>query len=173
MEVDWSGRGNWGRLGARQQHRQPPPADSPSPDRTDPCLYLSMLQRNIHLIEIKNCEDTRHQNQLSVAQEQHKDLCTTLLCVHPLQHSHVGAFQGLHKELQNLPLISILSTMLLNLSRRGGPLPLSTFIWSRFRLCLQPSWGSFSCSVMRYVFGAQLPVSDPLSNLCGESLFTA
>jgi len=32
---------------------------------------LSILQRDIHLIEIKHCEDTRPLNQLSATQEQH------------------------------------------------------------------------------------------------------
>ena len=39
---------------------------------------LSMLLLDIHLIEIKYCEDTRTHNQLSPVQEQHNDLCTTL-----------------------------------------------------------------------------------------------
>ena len=37
---------------------------------------LSILQRDIHLIEIKHCEDTRPQNQLSAVQEQHRGLCS-------------------------------------------------------------------------------------------------
>jgi len=36
---------------------------------------LSILQRDIHLMEIKYFEDNRPQNQLSAAQEQHKGLC--------------------------------------------------------------------------------------------------
>jgi hypothetical protein len=41
---------------------------------------LSILPpwRDIHLIEIKSCEDTRPHNQLSAAQEQHKGLCSIL-----------------------------------------------------------------------------------------------
>ena len=34
--------------------------------------------RDIHLVEIKYCEDTRPQNQLNAAKEQHKDLCNIL-----------------------------------------------------------------------------------------------
>ena len=67
-------RGNWARvLGAA------PPATSRStfPRQHRP-KDLSILQRDIHLIEIKYCEDTRPQNQLSAAQEQHKGLCTIL-----------------------------------------------------------------------------------------------
>jgi hypothetical protein len=33
---------------------------------------------DIHLVEIKYCEDTRPQNQLNAAKEQHKDLCNIL-----------------------------------------------------------------------------------------------
>jgi hypothetical protein len=44
--------------------------------QTAPAQRLSILQRDIHLIEY--CEDTRPQNQLSAAQEQHKSLCTFL-----------------------------------------------------------------------------------------------
>jgi len=36
---------------------------------------LSKPRRDIHLVEIKYCEDTRPQNQLNAAKEQHKDLC--------------------------------------------------------------------------------------------------
>ena len=31
-----------------------------------------------HLVEIKYCEDTRPQNQLNAAKEQHKDICNIL-----------------------------------------------------------------------------------------------
>ena len=66
---------------------------------------LSILQRGIHLLEIKYCEDTRSQNQLSAVQEQHKGLCTILqgasVILHtilwewvvPCTTSHTGAFQ--------------------------------------------------------------------------------
>ena len=40
---------------------------------------LSKPRRDIHLVEIKYCEDTRPQNQLNAAKEQHKDLCNILL----------------------------------------------------------------------------------------------
>jgi hypothetical protein len=39
---------------------------------------LSKTRHDIHLVEIKYFEDTRPQNQLSTAKEQHKDLCNTL-----------------------------------------------------------------------------------------------
>jgi len=39
---------------------------------------LSKPQRDIHLVETKYCEDTRPQNQLNAAKEQHKDLCNIL-----------------------------------------------------------------------------------------------
>ena len=71
---------------------------------------LSILQRDIHPIEIKYCEDTRPQNQLSAAQEQHKGLHPLLnplrsFCYSPhhpfgsgwhhLQQPHAGAFKEL------------------------------------------------------------------------------
>jgi hypothetical protein len=37
---------------------------------------LSKPRRDTHLVEIKYCEDTRPQNQLNAAKEQHKDLAT-------------------------------------------------------------------------------------------------
>ena len=37
---------------------------------------LSSLHRDIYLMEIKYCEDTRQQDQLSATQEQHKVLCS-------------------------------------------------------------------------------------------------
>ena len=44
---------------------------------------LSIIQRDILLIEIKYCEDTRPQNQLSAVQEQHKvrQICILLLLI--------------------------------------------------------------------------------------------
>jgi len=39
---------------------------------------LSKTQRDIHLVEIKYCEDTRPQKQLNAAKEQHKYLCNIL-----------------------------------------------------------------------------------------------
>jgi len=65
--------GNWGRPGA------PPTATKRStfPRQHRP-KDLNIPQRKIHLIEIKYCEDTRLQNQLSAAQEQHKGLCSIL-----------------------------------------------------------------------------------------------
>jgi len=70
---------------------------------------LSKPRRIIHLVKIKYCEDTRPQNQLNAAKEQHKDLCNILQGAsvtlhiillgvgcgwHHLQHSHSEAFQG-------------------------------------------------------------------------------
>jgi hypothetical protein len=53
-------RGNWGRLGAPQQHRQPL-ADPPSPDSTDPKIsaYFNMTStssrlRTVWTLDIKN-----------------------------------------------------------------------------------------------------------------------
>ena len=45
------------------------------------------LHRGIQLIEIKFCEDTRPQNQLSVTQEQHKGLCSILQGASVILHS--------------------------------------------------------------------------------------
>jgi len=39
---------------------------------------LSKPRRDIHLVKIKYCEDTRPQNQLKAAKEQHKDICNIL-----------------------------------------------------------------------------------------------
>ena len=39
---------------------------------------FSILERDSNIIEVKNCEDTRPQNQLSATQEQHKGLYSTL-----------------------------------------------------------------------------------------------
>jgi hypothetical protein len=39
---------------------------------------LNKTWRDIHLVKIKYCEDTRPQSQLNAAKEQHKDLCNIL-----------------------------------------------------------------------------------------------
>jgi hypothetical protein len=60
-------------MGVLQQHRQPL-ADLPFLDSTDPKISAFFNVTSISNIEIKDCEDTRPQNQLSTAQEQHKGL---------------------------------------------------------------------------------------------------
>ena len=67
----WQGaiEGDW-------EHPATPPATSRA---TNPRQHrpkdLNKTRRDIHLVEIKNCEDTRPQNQLDAAKKQHKDLC--------------------------------------------------------------------------------------------------
>jgi hypothetical protein len=63
---------------APQQHRQPP-AEPPTPGRKHRPKDLSKPRRDIHLVEIKYCEDTRPQNQLFAATEQQKDLLCNIL----------------------------------------------------------------------------------------------
>jgi len=56
-----------------------PPATSTAPNpRQHQPKDLNKTRRDIHLVEIKYCEDTRPQNQLNAAKEQHKDLCNIL-----------------------------------------------------------------------------------------------
>ena len=75
--------GGWVLRSGRGQLREngstsaaPPATTSRSTSKQHRPKDLSILQRDIHLIEIKYCEDTRPQNQLSAPQEQHKCLCT-------------------------------------------------------------------------------------------------
>ena len=107
-----------------------PPATSraTNPRQHRPSKDLSEPRRDIHLVQIKYREDTRPQNQLSAAKEQHKDLCNILQGVyfrysphhhpfgcgrHHLQHSHSEAFQGSgsrfsrKQDLRSLPLSSM------------------------------------------------------------------
>jgi hypothetical protein len=64
-------------MGVIQQHCQPL-ADPPSPDGTDPKVSAFSNVTSTRPIKIKYCEDTRPQNQLSAAQEQHRGLLTIL-----------------------------------------------------------------------------------------------
>ena len=79
IEGGWVLRSGRGQLREDRSTSAAPPAISRS---TFPRQHrpedLSILQRDIHLIDIKYCEDTRLPNQLNVAQEQHKGLCTIL-----------------------------------------------------------------------------------------------
>jgi len=87
------------------------PAETPATSRaTKPRQHrakdFSKPRQDVHLVEIKCCEDTRPQNQLNAAKEQHNDLCNILQGAsvtlhiillggrHHLQHSHSKAFQG-------------------------------------------------------------------------------
>jgi hypothetical protein len=56
----------------------PPATSRASNPRQHRPKDLSKTWRDIHLVEIKYGEDTRPQNQLNVAKEQHKDLCNIL-----------------------------------------------------------------------------------------------
>jgi len=106
--------GGWVLRSGRGQLRETgsTPAAPPATSRaTNPRQHrpnnLSKTRRDIHLVEIKYCEDTRPQNQLNAAKEQHNDFCNIcprrlrysphhpFVCGrHHLQHSHPEAFQG-------------------------------------------------------------------------------
>ena len=116
--------------------------------------HLSILQRDIHLIEIKNCEDTQSQNQLRAAQEQHKGLCSTLqgasitstpyfwVWVAPsttiIRLGLLRSWVLILREFRNLLLsfMFILSITLPNMSIPDVPFPalLSTLIRRRFQV---------------------------------------
>jgi hypothetical protein len=101
---------------------------------------LGILQHDIHLIEIKRCENTRPQNQQSAVQEQHKGLCTILQGASTSLHavlSGVGGtiyntpafepFKDLGLDSQRVrrfasSLVCIISTTLLNLSILDKPI---------------------------------------------------
>jgi hypothetical protein len=72
----WVLRSGGGQLRGTGSTSAAPPATSRA---TNPRQHrpkdLSKTRRDIHLVEIKYCEDTRPQNQLNAAKEQHKDLC--------------------------------------------------------------------------------------------------
>jgi hypothetical protein len=77
--------GGWVLRSGREKLRETgsTPAAPPATSRaTNPRQHrpkdVNKTRRDIHLVEIKYCEDTRPQNQLNVAKEQHKDLCNIL-----------------------------------------------------------------------------------------------
>jgi len=76
---EWVLRSGRGQLRETGSTPAAPPATSTAtnPRQRRP-QDLNKTQRNIHLVEIKYCEDTRPQNQLNAAKEQHKDLCIIL-----------------------------------------------------------------------------------------------
>jgi len=72
--LKWQGaiQGDWEHPSSTASHQY-----SHQP-QTAPTKDLNKTRRDIHLVEIKSCEDTRPQNQLNAAKEQHKDLCNIL-----------------------------------------------------------------------------------------------
>ena len=66
-----SGRGQLRETGSTSA--APPATSTATNPRQHRPKDLSKPRREIHLIEIKYCEDTRPQNQLNAAKEQHKD----------------------------------------------------------------------------------------------------
>jgi hypothetical protein len=75
----WVLRSGRGKLRETGSTPAAPPATSTA---TNPGQHrptdLSKPRRDIHLVEIKYCEDSRPQIQLNSAKEQHKDLCNIL-----------------------------------------------------------------------------------------------
>ena len=75
----WVLRSGRGKLRETGSTPAAPPATSratnPRQHRPKDC---SKTRRDNHLVEIKFCEDTRPQNQLNAAKEQHKDNCIIL-----------------------------------------------------------------------------------------------
>jgi len=69
--------GGWVLRSGREQLRETG-STSAAPTATSTPKDLNKTWRDIHLVEIKYCEDTRPQNQLNAAKEQHKDLCNIL-----------------------------------------------------------------------------------------------
>ena len=115
--------GGWVLRSGRGQLRETgsTPAAPPATSRaTNPRHHrpkdLSKPRRDIHLVEIKYYEDTRPNNQLNAAKEQHKDICNILQARslrysphhpfgckwHQLQHSHSEAFKELGLDSQRV-----------------------------------------------------------------------
>jgi hypothetical protein len=77
--------GGWVLRSGREQLREtgsisaaPPATNRATNPRQHRPKDLSKHRLDIHLVEIKYCENTRPQNQLNAAKEQHKDLSNTL-----------------------------------------------------------------------------------------------
>jgi hypothetical protein len=75
----WVLRSGRGQLRETGNNPAAPPATSRA---TNPRQHqpkdLNKTWRDIHLVKIKYCEDTRPQNQMNAATKQHKDLCNIL-----------------------------------------------------------------------------------------------
>ena len=69
-----SGRGQLRETGSTSA--APPATSRATNPRQHRSKDLSKTRRDIHLVEIKYCEDTRPQNQLNAAKEQHKTFAT-------------------------------------------------------------------------------------------------
>ena len=67
-------RGNWGSRSTPAAQPATSRATNVNPRQHRP-KDLRKTRRDIHLVKIKYCEDTRPQNQLNAAKEQHKELC--------------------------------------------------------------------------------------------------
>ena len=87
--------GNWGTETGRTFTALPAATNRSPFSRQHWPKDLSFLQRDIHLIEVKYCEDTRPQNQLSAAQEQHKGLCSILQGAFVTLYNSVSFFETL------------------------------------------------------------------------------
>ena len=86
---------------------------------------LSILQRDIHLIKINYCEDTRPQNQLSAAQEQQKGLCSILQGASVSLHTILWEWVALSTTIIHW---SLLRSWVLNIKGLRNSLPSFMFI---------------------------------------------
>ena len=77
--------GGWVLRSGREQLKEtgstsaaPPATNRATSPKLNRLKDLSKHRRDIHLVKIKYCEDTRPQNQMNAAKGQHKDLCYSL-----------------------------------------------------------------------------------------------
>ena len=105
--VLWNGRGQLRETGSTSA--APPATSTATNSRQHRPKDLSKTRRDIHLVKIKFCRDTRPQNQLNAAKEQrplqHSPRSIRYSPHHPLgcgwhhlQHPHSEAFQGLDSQ---------------------------------------------------------------------------
>jgi len=73
----WALRSGRGQLTGSTSAAPPATSRATNPRQHRP-KDINKTRRDIHLVEIKYCDDTRPQNQLNAAKEQHKDLCNIL-----------------------------------------------------------------------------------------------
>jgi len=139
--------------GTRSTSAAPPAINSSTFPRQHRLKNLSIFQHDIQLTEIKYCENTRPQNQLSAAQEQQECLCTifqgAFVTVHTILLGVGGTFKNQYTpepfqelgldsqraEKLALNLHNILSTTLSKSSIPGAlSVLLPTLIGSRFQV---------------------------------------
>eukprot|EP00983_Pelagomonas_calceolata_P085711 1156613-Pelagomonas_calceolata.AAC.6 len=122
-----------GGRGGNREHSAPATVTPPASKVRHPSQLLPE-QRDIHLVEVKYCEDSRPKNQLEASKQQHRDLCRDS-SLKGLSSSHPPYRSGIH----GASALSILISLLDVQHRQWGVFSLPAYFFFFFLVFNNPT----------------------------------